>query len=140
MMYETKDDLIRETKVIDAFCKHYKLEKQKLPMTQQIDYALCIDKKIVGFAEVKCRVFKHDQYKSMFVGFNKVQKAKELFDLTRKRVLLLVCWSDVYGHIDFAEDFDIALGGRKDRGDKNDFGLIAHYPIDSFTILGRVPV
>lgn len=88
---------------------------------------------------MKCRVYKHDQYKSVFISLNKVQKAKELYDLTNKRVVLLVCWSDVYGYIDFAEDFDLALGGRKDRNDKNDFGLVAHYPIDNFKILGNIP-
>ena len=60
MMYETKEDLIKEAKVINAFCKHFKCEKQKLPIAQKIDYALCIQKKVVGFAEVKCRVYKHD--------------------------------------------------------------------------------
>lgn len=139
MMYETKEDLIKEAKVINAFCKHFKCQKQKLPIAQKIDYALCIQKKVVGFAEVKCRVYKHDQYKTVFVNLNKVQKAKELYDLTNKRVVLLVCWSDVFGYIDFAEDFDVAIGGRKDRSDQNDFGLIAHYPIENFKILGSIP-
>ena len=95
-MYETKEDLIRESKVIDAFCKHFKCDKQKLPIAQKIDYALCIEKKIVGFVEVKCRVFKHDQYKSVFISLNKVQKAKELYVLTNKRDVLLVCCVWIY--------------------------------------------
>ena len=49
-MYETKEDLIKEAKVINAFCEHFKCEKQKLPIAQKIDYALCIQKKVVGFA------------------------------------------------------------------------------------------
>ena len=91
-------------------------------------------------AEVKCRVFKHDQYETMFVGLNKVQKARDLFNLTNKRVILLVSWSDVYGYIDFNEQFEVGLGGRKDRGDPNDFGLIAYYPIDKFKIIGATPL
>ena len=76
----------------------------------------------------------------MFVGLNKVQKARELYNLTKKRVVLLVSWQDVMGYIDFNEEFELGLGGRKDRGDVNDFGLIAHYPLNKFKILGSSPV
>ena len=139
-MYETNRHLINEAKVINEFCSIMNCEKQKLPISQQIDFALCVNRKVVGFAEVKCRIFPHDQYKTMFVGLNKVQKARELYNLTKKRVVLLVSWQDVMGYIDFNEEFELGLGGRKDRGDVNDFGLIAHYPLNKFKILGSSPV
>lgn len=139
-MYETNRHLVNEAKVINEFCSIMNCEKQKLPISQQIDFALCVNRKVVGFAEVKCRIFPHDQYKTMFVGLNKVQKARELYNLTKKRVVLLVSWQDVMGYIDFNEEFELGLGGRKDRGDVNDFGLIAHYPLDKFKILGSSPV
>lgn len=139
-MYETNRHLVNEAKVINEFCSIMNCEKQKLPISQQIDFALCVNRKVVGFAEVKCRIFPHDQYKTMFVGLNKVQKARELYNLTKKRVVLLVSWQDVMGYIDFNEEFELGLGGRKDRGDVNDFGLIAHYPLNKFKILGSSPV
>ena len=42
-MYETNKHLINETKVINAFCNYMKCEKQKLPIAQQIDFALCVN-------------------------------------------------------------------------------------------------
>ena len=78
-MYETNRHLVNEAKVINEFCSIMNCEKQKLPISQQIDFALCVNRKVVGFAEVKCRIFPHDQYKTMFVGLNKVQKAIEQY-------------------------------------------------------------
>lgn len=139
-MYETSADLKRESAVINEFCDIYKLEKQKLPFTQKIDFALVKKKKIVVFVEVKCRVFNMGKYKTMFISLDKVQAARDLTALTGTKTLLLVCWSDVMGYIDFAEPFDVQLGGRTDRNDVQDFGVVAHYPINKFKLLGTSPI
>ena len=139
-MYESKADLRREEAVINEFCKIYNLQKKKLPFNQKIDFALYNKKKIYGFVEVKCRVFNKDKYNTMFVGLDKVQAARSLADITGMRVLLLVCWADVMGHIDFTEDFEVQLGGRSDRNDVLDFGIVAHYPIDKFKVVGTSPI
>lgn len=139
-MYETKADLRREEAVIDEFCKIYNLEKKKLPFNQKIDFAIYNRKKIYGFVEVKCRVFNQDKYNTMFISLDKVQAARSLADITGMRVLLLVCWADVMGHIDFSEDFEVQLGGRSDRNDVLDFGIVAHYPIDKFKVVGTSPL
>jgi len=139
-MYETKADLKRESAVIDEFCDIHKLEKQKLPFTQKIDFALYKKKRIVVFVEVKCRVFNMNKYQTMFVSLDKVQAAKNLSALTSVKTLLLVCWSDVMGYIDFNSDFDVQLGGRTDRKDVLDFGVVAHYPISKFKLIGTSPI
>ena len=139
-MYENKADLRREEAVINEFCKIYNLEKKKLPFNQKIDFAIYNRKKIYGFVEVKCRIFNKDKYNTMFVSLDKVQAARSLADITGMRVLLLVCWADVMGHIDFTEDFEVQLGGRSDRNDVLDFGIVAHYPIDKFKVVGTSPI
>ena len=139
-MYESKADLKREEAVINEFCKIYNLEKKKLPFTQKIDFALFRKNNIYGFVEVKCRVFDKDKYNTMFICLDKVQAARSLADITGMRVLLLVCWADVMGHIDFTEDFEVQLGGRSDRNDVLDFGIVAHYPIDKFKVVGTSPI
>lgn len=139
-MYENAADLRREEAVINEFCKIYNLEKKKLPYTQKIDFALYKRDRIYAFVEVKCRVFNKDKYNTMFINLDKVQAARSLTEVTGIRTLLLVCWADVMGHIDFTEDFEVQLGGRTDRNDVLDFGIVAHYPIDKFKIIGTSPI
>ena len=139
-MYESKADLRREEAVISEFCKIYNLDKKKLPYTQKIDFALYKRDRIYAFVEVKCRVFNKDKYETMFINLDKVQAARNLSHLTGHRVLLLVCWADVMGHIDFTEPFETKLGGRTDRNDVLDFGIVAHYPIDKFRVIGTSPI
>ena len=139
-MYENAADLRREEAVISEFCQIYNLDKKKLPYTQKIDFALYKRDRIYAFVEVKCRVFNKDKYETMFINLDKVQAARSLTEITGIRTLLLVCWADVMGHIDFTEDFDVQLGGRTDRNDVLDFGIVAHYPIDKFKIIGTSPI
>ena len=89
------------------------LDKKKLPYTQKIDFALYKRDRIYAFVEVKCRVFNKDKYETMFISLDKVQAARSLTEITGIRTLLLVCWADVMGHIDFTEDFDVQLGGSR---------------------------
>lgn len=139
-MYESKDDLRREEAVISEFCQIYNLDKKKLPYTQKIDFALYKRDRIYAFVEVKCRVFNKDKYNTMFINLDKVQAARSLTEVTGIRTLLLVCWADVMGHIDFTEDFEVQLGGRTDRNDVLDFGIVAHFPIDKFKVIGTSPI
>ena len=48
-----------------------------------------------------------NKYQTMFVNLDKVQAARNLSALTSVKTLLLVCWSDVMGYIDFNSDFDV---------------------------------
>src|SRR6056300_1295320 len=116
-MYEYSADLKRENAVISEFCQIYNLDKKKLPFTQKIDFALYKRDRIYAFVEVKCRVFNKDKYETMFINLDKVQAARNLTEITGIRTLLLVCWADVMGHIDFTEKFETKLGGRTDRND-----------------------
>jgi hypothetical protein len=34
----------------------------------------------------------------------------------------------------------VQLGGRTDRNDVLDFGIVAHYPIDKFKVIGTSPI
>ena len=139
-MYENAADLRREEAVISEFCQIYNLDKKKLPYTQKIDFALYKRDRIYAFVEVKCRVFNKDKYNTMFINLDKVQAARSLTEVTGIRTLLLVCWADVMGHIDFTEDFEVQLGGRTDRNDVLDFGIVAHFPIDKFKVIGTSPI
>jgi len=139
-MYENAADLRREEAVISEFCQIYNLDKKKLPYTQKIDFALYKRDRIYAFVEVKCRVFNKDKYETMFINLDKVQAARSLTEITGIRTLLLVCWADVMGHIDFTEDFEVQLGGRTDRNDVLDFGIVAHFPIDKFKVIGTSPI
>lgn len=139
-IYETNKDLMREEAVINEFCEIHKLQKQKLPFTQKIDFACSKKNKIVVFVEVKCRVFNMAKYETMFINLDKVQAARQLTNLTGVKTMLLVCWSDVMGYIDFESDFEVQLGGRTDRKDVLDFGVVAHFPIDKFKIIGTSPI
>ena len=139
-MYENAADLRREEAVISEFCQIYNLDKKKLPYTQKIDFALYKRDRIYAFVEVKCRVFNKDKYNTMFINLDKVQAARSLTEITGIRTLLLVCWADVMGHIDFTEDFEVQLGGRTDRNDVLDFGIVAHFPIDKFKVIGTSPI
>lgn len=135
--YETEFHLQNETDVIERICNHIGADYKKIPFTYRMDFAVhkLVTKKIWFFLEVKVRTFEMNRYKTSFVNLDKATAARDLTRNTGIPCYLAVQWKDRLGTIDFNEQFTVEYGGRFDRGDSQDDGIVAHFDVDKFTIL-----
>lgn len=137
--YETLKDLSNQQRVMDAFAKQYGYQYTDLPEFHEMDYAIqkTMSYKMVKFArveglvEVKCRTISFKKYPTFMVHLKKVNYALNC----GVPAILLVGWTDAIGFIKFKERHFVTLGGRRDRDNKYDYDLMAHYPTDKFEMV-----
>lgn len=111
------------------------IELRKLPISYRLDFAMFRDGKLRGFAEVKTRNNRHDSYPTLIISLGKVMAARQLAEVSETRSVLLVQYLDGLYWCNFATPFEVAMGGRWDRGDDDDVEPVAHYPIEAFKIV-----
>lgn len=133
---ETEHDLKLELLTINTINRLWNCESVKLPNHQRLDFALLQRGNIKAFVEIKCRTFESSRYKDTMLHLDKVMAARDLSKHTGLDSYLIVQWTDRLATINFAEDFDVGFGGRRDRGDSQDVGLVAHFEISKFKELG----
>ena len=137
-LYESAQDLRNEHEVIEKVSLHLNADYKKLPISYKLDFAM--HKMASGFVwffcEVKVRTCKMNRYPTMMLNLDKVMAARDLSKHTGLDSYLIVQWTDRLATINFAEDFDVGFGGRRDRGDSQDVGLVAHFEISKFKELG----
>ena len=129
-LYETPDDLAKETAVVEAVTQRWDVEAKKLPLHYELDYALYQEGFLKCYLEIKCRDVASTAYKTLILSAHKVAQAKRLGDSAGVPAVLVVRYTDC--------DLWIALndgtflhqhGGRKDREDEQDMEPVAHIPV-----------
>lgn len=129
---ETEHNLKMEMLTIAEIGTAWKCEPVKLPQYCQLDFALTREGKIKAFAEVKCRTFPRDRFKTSLIHLHKMMYARQVAFETGIPTFLIVRWTDWIGACSFKVDFATTIGGRRDRGIERDYGLMAEVPINEF--------
>lgn len=130
-LYETKNDLQNEKQVVDYLATQWDATLMKLPIRYHLDYGIFRGETLVALAEIKCRTFEHNKYQTAMVCATKRMHALQLSQALGVPSLLVVRYTDKICYIDFAMMQDAAkFGGRKDRGDEQDLGIMIHYKTD----------
>ena len=135
--YESKDNLEKEKNVLRHMSDKWDMSYSKLPLTYKLDYVMYRNDKLLGFAEVKCRLNSIHDFSTYIISLSKVMKARRLASVTGTKSVLFVSWSDATGWIDFFSDFEVKQGGRSDRDDWQDQEPVCHFDINDFKIISH---
>lgn len=135
LMYETKSDLEREAAVIERVAELYNCEYHKLPHRDRLDYAMSRNGKIVSFIEIKCRGCLSTTYDTIMMTMDKVLSARKLQQETGLPAYMVVAYADKTMIMSFDCKFETVVGGRRDRDDQQDIGLVALFSKDDFMLL-----
>ena len=125
-LYETKEHLLQERNIASMIGHLWNCETRKLPITYHLDFILSRNRKALGFMEIKSRSNRSssevDRMGGYLINLSKIEKAKSLTKITGLPFFLVVEFSDGIFAARFNEipNFDIFIGGRKDRNDWQD--------------------
>ena len=133
-LYETQEDLDREREAIMALCAKTSSLPIKLPIAAHADYLMSRDGEAKAVAEVKCRKNARLTYDTYMLSKHKYEGLLSWanYGLTP---ILLVSWTDAIGYLKLPCPHDIAIGGRRDRGDAQDIEPVVHIKTSSFNLL-----
>lgn len=124
-IFETKEDLVRETRAIDKFVSIFNGSYEKLDQFD-IDYKVYdIKKRLISYVEIKGR------NKTIANAYPLPISVKKLIKLADKKINPVIIWSCedgiIYGKLFQLEGY-IKYGGRTIReGSSNDIELMAYY-------------
>ena len=125
-MYEMPESLAHEFVTANKVASNWGCEAVKLPIKYGLDYAFVKANSIVAFVEFKSRNYTMDAFKS-FGGYglsmHKWNAAKSICESSGKPFCLIVETSDNkiwYAEYSKFEIMPTVIGGRNDRGDKQD--------------------
>lgn len=137
--YETRDTLAAEQEAAQRFADKYGLELHKLPRRYEIDYMVMRKGRLYGWLEVKCRPGV-DRYSTYSVSVAKLERGLSLSTWFGGRFLLLVLRSSGLAVLDAGKERPIAvvMGGRSDRGDRDDVEPAGHFKWDQFKMLDAI--
>lgn len=129
--YETSGDRANESKVAELLEGKWNAKAVKLPIRYFLDYGLFRDGVLVAVVEIKCRTCRSDTFPTAMICATKRVHANQLSLSLNVPCLLVVEYVDCMKYIDFAMQPDqIKIGGRTDRGDPQDVGIMVHYNIE----------
>lgn len=134
--YETDKDLQGEKEVADYLKEAHQLRCYKMPTSYRLDWIVFAPgAKLHGFMELKTRKVKMNKYPSLLLSLGKYAAGCNLARMTGSGFWVAARWTDTLGFCrvdDIIIDIDIGMGGRTDRGDKDDFEPVVHLPISEF--------
>jgi hypothetical protein len=123
--YETNENIQQEKAVADFASRKWDCSFSKLKKAYALDYAIIRDKKVISFAEIKCRKYSMDRLDSLggfMISLHKWLEAKNICQISDVPFSLLIRTEDgIWWHKtqDFLND-GISIGGRFDRNDAQD--------------------
>lgn len=130
-LYETREDLQRETAVVRELCKAWKCSSRKFGQAYTLDYELLRDEKVVALCEIKCRFVESNHYKTYMISVNKLTEARRISENRGLPAFVVVHYLDDIKFFNINEEPDyIAEGGRTDRDDPMDIEKVAHFNCD----------
>lgn len=127
-MYETPENKQNELRVLGEITKKWMCGGHKLPIKYGLDYSLTRSNEILGFCEIKCRNYPFSHFLDGYqISLNKIMAAKNLYETTSIPCFLVIDCKDGIWYTQITEFKNIkpVLGGRKDRGDWQDFEPMA---------------
>jgi hypothetical protein len=134
--YENRKSLQKEHALAQGLEKRWECKLKKLPIKYMLDYAAWKNKQISAWVELKCRTIPFEQYDEYMISLAKVMAAKELSRNTGLQSFLVVQWSNktAFLQLDNA-DYELRMGGRKDRNDPDDIEPCCYFKLKDFTDL-----
>lgn len=133
VLYENAATLADESAVASVLEKAWACRAFKLPIAYRVDYALTIEGKIKGWAEIKCRGRRYDD---MHLSLHKWMAGAELSRATDAPFVLVYAFKDgiVWRRVD-KDKPELTIGGRNDRGDWQDIEPMVTFPLVGFKTL-----
>ena len=129
LMYENEDDRNAEELARAKLEQAWWCELTKLPMRYHCDWAATRDGIVVGLVEYKRRKFEKDRYDTTILFAEKVRNTSILAGACNCFGYYVVEFDDGMFYLEMHEPpSKIAIGGRKDRGDPQDIGIVYHWP------------
>lgn len=139
-IYENAETLSTEERLIKLIADASNSKAVKLGMKYKMDYAMTRNGCIEGWVELKKRSFDSDKYDEYMLSLDKYMIAKKLSEDTGKPCTLVVEFNDKIFLADLSKiEFRLGMGGRKDRGDPEDYEPCCWIPIDQFKLLCDSP-
>jgi len=134
--YETSEDRANQELVKAKIEMIMQQPLHELPPRHSFDYAATREGEITHMIEVKCRTNPLNEYPTFMLCLEKFHNAFSYCQINEfLQATLWVQWTDALGSIDMFQPFnDWRMGGRSDRGDSQDMGVVIHIPIENFTI------
>ena len=136
-MYETEAHLLAERKVADELEFDWKCVCQKLSYKLMVDFAICRDKHIKGWVEVKTRKISSTQLPQYMISMHKMNYAFNLSKDTGLPFFLVVQFTDgIYYYKYNGEKHSLKWGGRfKTQRDDQDLEPCYYIDMKLFTKL-----
>ena len=133
-VYETEGDRQRQRTVEKAIETMWNVKAVQLPRSYRLDNAFLRNKRIVFWGEIKVRSNEAKAYAHYMISAAKLMAMVEFERSTQLPVALFVQFTDkllyVRTGLSCAEWYE--MGGRTDRGDKEDIEPVAEIPIGFF--------
>jgi len=136
-MYETQEDLDRETELAGIVEICFQSQLHKLPASHGIDYAATRDGKLVAFLELKTRRFAFNHYPTTLINFKKYSQLCRYSDAANVPGVLVIKWTDQVRYLTLTREAR-ALAIHKWGGqttnprDEEDLQVVTHFPINLF--------
>jgi hypothetical protein len=129
-LYENDADRDAEESARRKLQDAWNCELIKLPMRYHCDFAAQRDGAIVGLVEYKRRYFRHDKYPTTILFAEKVRNTEILAGACNCYGYYVAEFDDGLFYLEMNErPSQICIGGRNDRGDPQDIGIVYHWPI-----------
>ena len=134
--YENRKSLQKEHALAQGLEKRWECKLKKLPIKYMLDYAAWKNRQISAWVELKCRTIPFEQYDEYMISLAKVMAAKDLSRNTGLKSFLVVQWNNktAFLQLDNA-DYELRMGGRKDRSDPDDIEPCCYFKLKDFTDL-----
>ena len=135
-IYETRDDVQRELRIIKKVAASYASEFIHMPTTSVFDAVMHRRGKAVSLLEVKERFRRYD---TLHIGKRKIDDICEVADFCSLPAFLAIQWPDFLGIVKLTpRAWPVVTGGRKDRNDAADIEQVYDIPVLDFAPVREV--
>lgn len=135
-IYENAETLDAEGKLSNLIMDAWGCKAVKLGRKYKVDFALTRKGTIKAWAELKKRSFEKSRYDEYMLSLDKYMTACALSKDTNVPCFLVVEFEDDVVYADLAEvEYRLGMGGRKDRGDPEDYEPCCWMPLSQFKSL-----
>lgn len=138
-IYETEEDQSREAQTLREFALSFPdMTFKKTPPLHSADYEIYASHGYKAYVEVKNRTNDYKKYPTYMISKSKIDSILELANSEGCKAGLVVRWADLIGYIsleDYVNHSETGVGGRYDRGDRQDVESVYYCPIEFFTVL-----
>jgi len=141
-LYESKEDLNRESACINHCVSKWGTDFKKLPISYRLDFMVTSSGQAAGWVEIKCRTHKSNQYDTVMLSLSKWNAGIDLHEKSGLPFIFVVSFKDaVFRYLYSVEDSSINIrwGGRtRATRDIADIEPVVHIPINLFKNLGAI--